>query len=79
MNKMQMTDQVAKGGVLGILVYLANKANLDQEFIALCMPVLAGFLAWASTKIGDQELASFLDAQTVRYSKKKAKEEASAE
>lgn len=73
MNKMQLTDQAAKGGVLGILVYLANKANLDPEFIALCMPVLAGVLAWASTKIGDPELASFLDAQTKRYEKKKAK------
>ena len=70
---MQLTDQAAKGGVLGILVYLANKANLDQEFVALCMPVLAGALAWASTKIGDPELASFLDAQTKRYAKKKAK------
>lgn len=77
MNKMQMTDQVAKGGVLGIIVYLATKANLDQEFIALCMPVLAGLLAWVSTKIGDPELASFLDAQTARYAKKKAKDDAS--
>jgi len=76
MNKMQMTDQVAKGGVLGILVYLANKANLDQEFIAICMPVVAGALAYVSTKIGDPELASFLDQQTARYAKKKAKEDA---
>jgi hypothetical protein len=74
MNKMQMTDQAAKGGVMGILLYLATKANLDPEFIALCMPVVAGALAWASTKIGDPELASFLDAQTKRYAKKKAKE-----
>lgn len=73
MNKMQLTDQAAKGGVLGIAVYLATKANLDQEFIALCMPVLAGVLAWASTKIGDPELASFLDVQTARYAKKKSK------
>ena len=78
MNKMQLTDQAAKGGVLGILVYLANKANLDQEFVALCLPVLAGILAWASTKIGDPELASFLDTQTKRYAKKKAKKDASA-
>lgn len=74
MNKMQMTDQAAKGGILGILVYLANKANLDPEFIALCMPVIAGFLAWGSTKIGDPELASFLDAQTKKYAKKKSKQ-----
>ncbi len=74
MNKMQMADQAAKGGVMGILIYLATKANLDPEFIALCMPVVAGVLAWASTKIGDPELASFLDTQTKRYAKKKAKD-----
>jgi hypothetical protein len=75
MNKMQMTDQVAKGGVIGILVYLGNKAGMDEEFIAICLPVVAGLLAWVSTKIGDPELASFLDQQTARYAKKKAKED----
>jgi hypothetical protein len=68
-NKMQMTDQAAKGGVMGVLFYLASKADLDPEFIALCMPIVGGLLAWASMKIGDPELASFLDAQTKRYGK----------
>lgn len=70
MNSMQLKDQAAKGGILGLASYIALKSNMDPELVAICMPVLAGVLAWASTKIGDPELASFLDSQTVQSTKK---------
>ena len=62
--KQQLGDQTLKGGVLGIISYLAWKAELDPEFIALCLPVLSGVLAWLSTQIGDPHLASIFDDQT---------------
>jgi len=58
-NRSQTTDQASKAGVLGIVTYLLMKANTDPALIAMAMPVIGGLLAWASTKIGDPELASF--------------------
>lgn len=52
-------DQAAKGGALGVLVYLAAKYDLDPEVVALLMPVAAAALSWASTKVGDPMVASF--------------------
>jgi hypothetical protein len=62
--KQQLGDQTLKGGVLGILSYLAWKAEVDPEFVALCLPVISGLLAWLSTQIGDPNLASIFDAET---------------
>jgi len=59
--KGQMKDQATKGGILGIIIYLATKNDIDPEFVALCVPVISGILAYVSTKIGDKELASFFD------------------
>ena len=63
-SRQQVGDQTVKGGLLGILAYLGNKAGLDPEFIALCLPVFAAIFAWASTQIGDPNLASIFDSQT---------------
>lgn len=60
----QIGDQTLKGSVLAILTYLGWKIELDPEFMALCLPVLSGLFAWASTKIGDPHLASIFDRQT---------------
>jgi phage shock protein PspC (stress-responsive transcriptional regulator) len=53
-------DQTAKGGVLGILTYLAMKYDVDPALVALAMPLVSAVLAWTSTKIGDPAIASFV-------------------
>lgn len=60
----QIGDQTLKGSLLAIVTYLGWKVELDPEFMALCLPVLSAVLAWASTKIGNPELASIFDPQT---------------
>jgi hypothetical protein len=52
-------DGVAKGGAIGIVVYLCNRYNVDPAITALAMPLVAAVLALASTKIGDPNIASF--------------------
>lgn len=52
-------DGVAKGGAMGVVVYLCNKYNIDPVLTALAMPLVAAVLAMASTKIGDPNIASF--------------------
>jgi hypothetical protein len=58
-TKQQYADQTTKGGVLGIITYLFMKWNFDPAFIALALPLIAAGLSWASTQIGDSEVASF--------------------
>jgi hypothetical protein len=60
MDKNQNLDQVVKGGALGVIVYLCDKYNVDIMLTALLMPLATSVLAWASTKIGDPMVASFL-------------------
>ena len=59
-KKSQSLDQVVKGGALGVVVYLCDKYSVDPTLTALAMPVAAAVFAWASTKIGDPTVASFL-------------------
>lgn len=61
--KSQGTDQIVKGGALGVIVYLCNKYNVDPALTALLMPLAAAAMAWASTKIGDPAVASFFDTK----------------
>lgn len=60
----QVGDQTLKGSILGLISYLGWKFNIDPEFMALCMPILAALFAWASTQIGDPHLASIFDTET---------------
>ena len=55
----QTADQTLKGGILGIITYLAMKYNVDPALTALALPVIAAGLSLASTKIGDPEVAAF--------------------
>jgi hypothetical protein len=72
MEKSQNLDQVVKGGALGVVVFLCDKYNVDMTLTALLMPLVASVLAWASTKIGDPTVASFL-AKKPEETKEKAK------
>jgi hypothetical protein len=63
-NNNQSVDQTAKGGVLGIVVYLCVKYNVDAALTAMAMPLVAAGLSWASTKIGDPTVASFIGSKT---------------
>lgn len=53
----QIGDQTTKGGLLGIFIYVLSRNNVDPVLIGLLVPVVASFLAWVSTKIGDPDLA----------------------
>ena len=75
----QMTDQTAKGGVLGLATYGLMKANLDPAFTAMALPLIAAGLSWVSTRIGDPQVASFIgtigvdDGKPVKVAAKSAK------
>lgn len=56
----QITDQTIKGGIVGLLTYAMASANLDAGLQASLVPVITAVLAYASTKIGDPKVASFL-------------------
>jgi len=77
-QRQQAIDQSSKGGVLGILSYLMFKGNIDPALIAMSMPLLAALLSWASTRIGDPQVASFFgtvgvnDGKIVKVAAKKA-------
>lgn len=59
-TKGQLSDQSLKGAVLGLISYFAMKADLDPAMIAMSTPVIAALLAYASTRVGDKDAASFL-------------------
>lgn len=52
--KVNLGDQAVKGAALGVLAYLAGKAGLGAEVVAVLTPVVLTALAWVSTKIGDK-------------------------
>lgn len=59
-KKSQLSDQSLKGAVLGLISYFGMKADLDPALIAMSTPVIAAVLAYASTRVGDPDAASFL-------------------
>lgn len=59
MNKSTAADGIAKGGAMGVVVYLCDKYSIDPMLTALAMPLVAAVLAMVSTKIGDPNVASF--------------------
>lgn len=83
-TKQQYADQTTKGGVLGIVTYLFMKWNVDPAFVAMSLPLIAAGLSWASTQIGDKELASFFgidgngDGKPVKVAGKSVAKKASA-
>ena len=77
-TRQQTADQSIKGGIAGIIIFLLAKVDADPALIAMATPVITGLLSWASTKIGDPELASFIgtagveDGKPVKVAVKKA-------
>lgn len=57
----QVSDQSAKGGVIGIVMYFMVKYNVDPALVALATPLIATVLAVVSKKVGDPEIASFFN------------------
>jgi len=59
MNNLKKSHQDAalKGAVLGVLTYVAIKANVSTELVALALPVVAAGLSFLSSKIGDKNTA----------------------
>lgn len=63
--KANLGDQAVKGAALGVLAYLADKAGLSTEVVAVLMPVALTALAWVSTKIGDKTTTAIFQAAQV--------------
>ena len=63
-------DGIAKGGAMGVVVYLCDKYSIDPMLTALAMPLVAAVLAMASTKIGDPTVASFFTGAAADAKKK---------
>ena len=55
--KRQIGDQTTKGGLIGLMIYGLNTQNVDPVLISMLVPIVSSVLAWASTKIGDPDLA----------------------
>jgi hypothetical protein len=61
MNKgSQVTDQTIKGVVVGAVAYFLAKGNVDPAIQASIIPIITAGLAYASTMVGDKNVASFL-------------------
>lgn len=56
----QVTDQTLKGAIVGAISYFLAKWNVDPAAQAVFMPIIISALAYASTKVGDPKVASFL-------------------
>ena len=70
MKAVTAADGIAKGGAMGVVVYLCDKYSIDPMLTALAMPLVAAVLAMASTKIGDPSVASFFAASQADAKKK---------
>lgn len=58
--KSQVGDQTLKGAILGAVAYLLVKWNVDAEAQAGIITAVTAALAYASTKVVDKNVASFL-------------------
>lgn len=56
----QVKDQSLKGLIIGGVAYLLVKWNVDAEAQAAIITGATAALAYASTKVGDKNVASFL-------------------
>lgn len=56
----QVADQSVKGLILGVVSYFLVKWNVDAEVQAGVITAVTAGLAYASTKVGDKNVASFL-------------------
>ena len=55
----QTADQTLKGAILGLVSWVAVKAKLNPADLIGVVPVVSAALAWASTHVGDKNVASF--------------------
>ena len=56
--KNQIADQTGKGAVLGLIAYAFRDT---PELVIVLIPAVSAVLAWASTLIGNPNIASFLE------------------
>lgn len=59
--KQQVGDQTLKGTIVGAVSFFLAKWNIDPATQAAIMPVLITAMAYASTKVGDPNVASFFN------------------
>lgn len=55
----QTADQTLKGAILGLVSWIAVKAKINPADLIGIMPIVSAALAYASTHIGDKNVASF--------------------
>lgn len=56
----QVTDQTIKGVIVGAVAYFLANGNVDPAVQASIIPVVTAGLAYASTRVGDKNVASFI-------------------
>jgi hypothetical protein len=56
----QIADQSFKGAIAALVLYVAVKLGADSELVLILTPIITGGLAMLSKKVGDPDLASFL-------------------
>lgn len=61
--QLQTADQTLKGAVIALVTYVAYKQGWDMTLIALCIPVVSGVLAAASTFFGNRKTACMFVAK----------------
>lgn len=64
--KTQIMDQTGKGAVLGLVAYAFRN---NPELAVVLIPAISAVMAWASTLVGNPNVASFLDKATKELAK----------
>lgn len=59
----QTADQTMKGAITALILYFMVKLGADEQLVLIATPIIAGALAWLSKKVGDPEIASFLNGK----------------
>jgi hypothetical protein len=64
--KTQIMDQTGKGAVLALVAY-GFRSN--PELAVVLIPAISAAMAWASTLVGNPNIASFFDKATKELAK----------
>lgn len=59
----QTADQTMKGAITALILYFLVKLGADEQLVLIVTPIITGLLAWVSKKVGDPEIASFLNGK----------------
>lgn len=64
--KTQIMDQTGKGAILALVAYGFRN---NPELAVVLIPAISAVMAWASTLVGNPNVASFFDTATKEIAK----------